>query len=128
MCYYIHLKVNEEGKAVFAEKVIASITGGSMQIDGMYPFYTLTNGMCSCDFVQQEGKQINIDLAFFRKILLDKSIKNLLISWSWGEQKPPIEDKVKIELNEFALKNDHAELQLNTWYQLFDASKYIDAK
>lgn len=124
MCYFIHLKVIEEGKADYAEKFIASLSENRMEIEGKYPIFSLTDGMCSCDFVQGKGKRISVTNDFLKKLLSDKSIKNILVGWNWGEQLPNTQNKLSMDVTEFMEKNKKAELQPDMWYQLYDLNKY----
>lgn len=124
MCYFIHLKVIEEGKASYAKKFIESLSGNEIKIKGKYPNFTLTDGICSCDFIQNNGKKINISDGFFKNILSEKSIKNIFVNWNWGEQHPAARNRVRMDVAEFLEKNNNAELQTDYWYQLYDLSKY----
>ncbi|MEK4029358.1 hypothetical protein MKZ02_12595 [Pseudobacillus sp. FSL P4-0506] len=126
MCYFIHLKVTEEGKKICAEELMKSISDKSndIKIEGQYPNFTLTDGMCSCNFVHKDGKKITLDNKFFQNILSDKSIKNILVGWTWGERLPQLENKLSMDIKEFIEINKKAKLQSDTWYHLFDSNKY----
>lgn len=68
MCYFIHLKVTEEGKKICAEELMKSISDKSndIKIEGQYPNFTLTDGMCSCNFVHKDGKKSRWIISSFK--------------------------------------------------------------
>lgn len=123
MCYFIHLKVVEDGKAANAETFITALSENGLKIEGGYPNFTLMDGMCSCDFVKENAHKISKNEDFFRKILTNKSVKNIWVGWTWGEQQP--NDLIRMDVSEFFEKNSKAELQSETWYKLYDPKKYI---
>jgi len=80
--------------------------------------------MCSCNFVYEDGKKIGLDDKFLQNILSNRSIKNILVGWSWGECLPLLENKFKMDVKEFIERNKKGELQVDTRYHLFDSRKY----
>lgn len=129
MCYFIHLHIIEENKASDAESFVNNLSADSCNlvvIEGTYPNYLITNGMCSCDFVQKNGTKLKLEDSFLQNIVSQESIKNVVISWCWGETfQPNSNDKLKMDVREFNEKNKRAELQMGTLYQLYDLEKYI---
>lgn len=124
MCYFLYLKIIERGRADYADKFISSLSESGMSIDGKYPEFLLTDGMCSCNFVSEEGRRISLTDDFLKNLLSDRSIKNILIGWNWGDIPPNMQNKLSLDVTEFIEKNRKAELQADMWYRLYDSNKY----
>ncbi|WP_141676214.1 hypothetical protein [Pseudobacillus wudalianchiensis] len=120
------MKVTEEGKQIYAEELMKLLSDKSndIKIVGQYPDFTLTDGMCSCNFIWEGGKKISLDNKIFQTILSNDSIKNILVGWTWGERLPQLDNKLSMDIKEFVKRNKKAKLQMDTWYRLFDLNKY----
>lgn len=125
MCYFIHLKVCEQGKVSYAERAIQEIIKGyDLTIYGDYPNYIITDGMCSCKLVKNYGNKIEVDISLFKKILSNSAIKYIEIGWSWGDSLRKAANKLRMDIKEFIDKNEKAELEQDVWYHINEFDKY----
>lgn len=125
MCYFIHLKAYEQGKASYAKKIIQDIIEGyDVQIYGNYPSYIIIDGMCSCNLVRDNGSKIDVDISLLKKILSHSAIKYIEIGWSWGDSLPESDNKLRMDIKEFIDKNEKAKLEQDIWYHINDFDKY----
>ncbi len=124
MCWFIHLKITSQGKADAAEaaaKRLADEYGVCLR--GSFPALQITNGHCSCDYVQHNNRALSVaDL--LATLARTDAIKNIAVGWTWGMQMPPEAVVERLPFAEFLARNADADLKPDTWYRLHDPDKF----
>ena len=130
MCYFLKCKIilqNEsESQLNHFLKHAPLQQEQALRFQGNFPNYFLTNGHCSCAYIQNKGSSIHKHAQqALESILTNKNVKRIELSWHWGDnetEKPP---ECSLSISEFRQKNDNDQLQIDMKYRVNDPNKYI---
>ena len=124
MCWFIQLKVTARKRPDEAAATIERLAERfGVYLRGQFPALYVTDGHCSCDYVQNDGRAIHI-ASFIEAVVKAEQIKNVEVGWTWGEQIKPEAAVERLSVQEFAAHNVSVSLKPDTWYRLNDPDKY----
>lgn len=123
MCYFIHLHIVPEGKADLDALVHELAGRHSIVTRGTFPDFEITNGHCSCSFVDADGAKITVG-TFIEELARGPGIKRVEVWWAWAGETPVPQFEERLSVEAFAEQNRNARLAPGVVYRVNDPGKY----
>jgi hypothetical protein len=123
MCWFLQLVVTPQGKSREAEeRVCQAASNAGFVLQGEFPALVVTDGHCSCNFIQKGHSIVACDLV--EEVVKADGVKFLLVGWSWSEKLRSDALTERLSIQEFRERNSEGLLKADTWYRTHDPEKY----
>jgi hypothetical protein len=123
MCWFLQLVVTPQGKSREAEeRVCQAANNAGLVLQGEFPTLMVTDGHCSCKFIQKGHSIVVCDL--IEEVVKADKVKFVLVGWSWSEKLRDDAPTERLSLPEFQERNQSGLLKKDSWYRVNDAAKY----
>lgn len=124
MCYFIRIRVQPEGKPERARQACLELAAAQrIALVGEFPEYALVSGGCSCDYVEHEGRSIQVS-GFIAELAGRPDVKYVRVTWGWGDNWTVDQPEERLAAAEFQARNSAAALQADTTYRVNEPRKY----